>query len=33
VILLTLFAWIIWFSYAYSQNGIDFINLNGMSRF
>lgn len=33
MILLTFFAWIIWFSYAYSQSGIDFINLNGMSRF
>lgn len=33
VILLTLIAWTIWFSYAYSQAGIDEIILEGMSRF
>jgi len=33
VILLTVVAWIIWFSYAYSEAGIKHIKLHGMSRF
>lgn len=33
VILLTCVAWIIWFSYAYSQHGIEYVKLNGQSRF
>ena len=33
MILLTFVAWIIWFSYAYSEQGVAYINLNGMSRF
>jgi len=29
VILLTIIAWIIWFSYAYSQFGYENVELNG----
>ena len=30
VILLTIIAWIIWFSYAYSQFGYENVELNGL---
>ena len=33
VVILTILVWIGWFSYAYSQQGVDTIILNGMSRF
>ncbi len=33
VILLSIIAWIIWFSYSYSKKGFDQIELHGMSRF
>jgi len=33
VILLSVIAWIIWFSYTYSRKGYDNIDLHGMSRF
>jgi Cu+-exporting ATPase len=33
VVLLTIIAWIIWFSYAYSSAGIKFVDLHGQSRF
>jgi Cu+-exporting ATPase len=33
VILLSIIAWIIWFSFSYSMKGYDTIELKGMSRF